>query len=185
MADGNHGLLRAALERIEPRSPTEADDLAATRRAVDAGDPWSRTTPLHVTCSALVLHPPTRRVLLRWHPRQQAWLQVGGHADPGEVDPFAVACREAVEETGLTDLVAWPGDSPTLVHLALVPVPAAGTDPAHEHADLRYVLATARPDDAVAESADAPLQWLELAEAQTLTAEDNLRETLARIAALL
>ena len=31
--------------------------------------------------------PPSRRVLLRWHARQQAWLQVGGHADPGRVRP--------------------------------------------------------------------------------------------------
>ena len=50
-------------------------------------DPWARDTPRHVTCSALVLHPPSGRVLLRWHRRQQAWLQVGGHADPGETDP--------------------------------------------------------------------------------------------------
>src|SRR5262245_37527677 len=175
--------LRSTLDALTPRSPTEASDLAAVRRVLeDGGDPWRRDTPLHVTCSAVVVHAPTRRVLLRWHRRQQAWLQVGGHADPGEVDPFAVALREAVEETGLPDLRPWPDpDAPVVVHLAVVPVPAAGNEPSHEHADLRYVLATDRPDDVAPESPDAPLRWLELEEANALTAEDNLRETLSRI----
>ena len=175
--------LRSTLDALTPRSATEAADLAAVRRVVDSGgDPWSRDTPLHVTCSAVVVHPPTRRVLLRWHRRQQAWLQVGGHADPGEYEPFAVARREAAEETGLPDLTPWPDPRrPAVVHLAVVPVPAAGSEPAHEHADLRYVLATDRPDDIAAESPDAPLRWLDLDDANALTAEDNLRETLARI----
>ena len=77
------------------------------------------------------------------------------------------------------------GSTPAVVHLAVVSVPSAPDEPAHEHADLRYVLATDRPDDVVAESADAPLRWLDLAEANALTAEDNLRETLARIEAVL
>ena len=116
-------------------------------------------------------------MLLRWHRRQQAWLQVGGHADPGETDPYAIALREAVEETGLTDLrplVAEP------VHLVVVPVPANDVEPAHEHADLRYLLVTDRPDDAAAESEDAPLRWLSYDEALELTVEENLRETIRR-----
>jgi 8-oxo-dGTP pyrophosphatase MutT (NUDIX family) len=180
-----HDVLRAALAGLEPRSATEATDLARVLAAVEAGDPWSRATDLHVTGSALVVHPPTKRVLLRWHRRQQAWLQVGGHADPGEVDPFAVALREAAEETGLADLAAWPGEPPAPLHLVVVRVPAAGTEPAHAHADLRYVLATARPDDVVAEAPDAPLRWLTLDEAGALTSEDNLKDSLARVAALL
>jgi 8-oxo-dGTP pyrophosphatase MutT (NUDIX family) len=175
--------LRSTLDNLTPRSPTEAADLAAVRRVVEGGgDPWSRDTSLHITCSAVVVHAPTRRVLLRWHRRQQAWLQVGGHADPGEDDPFAIALREATEETGLPDLTPWPErHEPAVVHLAIVSVPAAGDEPAHEHADLRYVLSTDRPDDVAAEAPDAPLRWLGLDEANALTAADNLRETLARI----
>jgi 8-oxo-dGTP pyrophosphatase MutT (NUDIX family) len=122
-------------------------------------------------------------VLLRWHQRQQAWLQVGGHADPGESDPFAVALREAREETGLHDLRPWPSYRPTLVHLVVVPVPAGHGEPAHEHADLRYLLATDHPDDVVAESPRARLRWLTIAEAAHLVSEDNLHTTLDRVAA--
>ena len=122
-------------------------------------------------------------MLLRWHQRQQAWLQVGGHGDPGEVDPLGIARREAAEETGLTDLVPWP--DPQLRHVVIVGVPAAGADPAHEHADVRFFLATRTPDAIVPERPDAPLRWLTLPEAYELTSEANLRETLNRVGRLL
>lgn len=57
-----------------------------------------------MTGSALMVHPSSGRVLLRWHERMQRWLQIGGHGDPGESDPLAVALRERREETGLPDL---------------------------------------------------------------------------------
>jgi 8-oxo-dGTP pyrophosphatase MutT (NUDIX family) len=121
------------------------------------------------------------RVLLRWHQRQQAWLQVGGHGDPGEVDPLAVALREGAEETGLADLVPWPDRA--LRHALIAPVPAGRAEHAHEHADLRFVLATESPRDARPETADAPVRWLSTAEAVRLTSEANLRESLARLEA--
>ena len=64
-------------------------------------------------------------------------------------------------------------------------MPAAGDEPAHEHADLRFVLATEEPGAARAEAPDAPLRWLPLREAFEATSEANLRETLARVERLL
>src|SRR5207248_2014997 len=118
-----------------------------------------------VTGSAVVVHTPSRRVLLRWHQRMQAWLQVGGHADPGEYDPFRIACREAREETGLADLAPWPDPdpaSPRVLQIAVVPVPAGKGEPDHEHADIRYALATREPERIVSESESAPLAWLDI-----------------------
>src|ERR1700753_3809 len=103
-----HADLASLLTAYQPASTVEKSDL---QRAKTLSDPWPRSTPLHVTASALVVHPPTRRVLLRWHARQQAWLQVGGHAAPGETRPLDIALREGLEETGLTDLVPWPDES--------------------------------------------------------------------------
>jgi 8-oxo-dGTP pyrophosphatase MutT (NUDIX family) len=177
--------LLAALESYRPDSDDEAFDVERIRRLAAEADPWTRSSPLHVTASALVVHPPTRRVLLRWHDRMQSWLQVGGHGDPGEHDPYAIALREAREETGLPDLVAWPDAAkPALVQVVIVPVPAGKGEPAHQHADLRYALATARPDDAVPEDETARLAWLTLEEASARVVEENLRVCLARIAAV-
>ncbi len=172
------------LSRHLAQNPAEAADVARILRLAETvEDPWPRSLPLHVTASALIVHPGSGKVLLRWHQRQQAWLQVGGHGDPGESDPLDIALREGHEETGLTDLVPWPDAA--LVHVAIVPVPARGDEPAHEHADLRFVLATADPGAARPEKPDAPLRWLTLAEAYEATTEANLRETLSRAGRLL
>jgi 8-oxo-dGTP pyrophosphatase MutT (NUDIX family) len=171
------------LARFRPRTPAEATDVARTRELLEAAeDPWLRSIPLHVTASAMIVHPKSRRVLLRWHQRQRAWLQVGGHGDPGEIDPVQVALREGGEETGLRDLVPWPDAS--LVQVAIVPVNAKGDEPAHEHADLRFVLATAEPGAVRPEKPNAPLRWLTVAQAHEAT-EPNVREMLSRVEGLL
>jgi 8-oxo-dGTP pyrophosphatase MutT (NUDIX family) len=171
------------LAAYQPRTAVEAADVARVRELVSSGDPWSRSSPLHVTASALVVHPPTRRVLLRWHERQRAWLQIGGHGDPGEREPVEVALRESREETNLDDLVCWPDAA--LRHVVVVPVAPGRGEPAHEHADLRFVLATANPERARPENPTAELRWLTLPEAFDLVTEENLRDFLTRVAELL
>jgi 8-oxo-dGTP pyrophosphatase MutT (NUDIX family) len=145
-----------------------------------SADPWSRELPVHLTASALIVHPASGQVLLRWHQHQQAWLQIGGHGDPGETDPIEIVLREGREETGLADLRPWPDAE--LLHVVIVPVPARGDEPAHEHADLRFVLATSTPQSTRPENPDAPMRWLSLPDATQATVEENLRESLARLA---
>jgi 8-oxo-dGTP pyrophosphatase MutT (NUDIX family) len=172
------------LRQYRPQVPAEQADVERASALAGAGDdPWSRSLPLHLTASALIVHPDSGRVLLRWHQRQQSWLQVGGHGDPGESDALAIALREAREETGLADLVPWPDSA--LRQVVIVSVPAGGSEPAHEHADLRFLLATQAPEAIKAESPDAPLRWLSLAQARALTSEDNLRDLFPRVAQLL
>ncbi len=153
------------------------------RLVAAAEDPWSRSLPLHFTASALVVHPASRRVLLRWHPKHGRWLQVGGHGDPGETDPLEIALREAREETGLTDLVPWPDAD--LLHAAVCHVPQAAKEPEHEHADLRFVLATSHPGQISPEDEQAPLRWLTVDDARALAGQNNLGHTLDRLERLL
>jgi len=176
--------LAALIDRYQPEGDAETADIRRVRALLEtAGDPYRRDLPLHVTASALIVHPPTGRVLLRWHQRQQAWLQVGGHGDPGETDPLVIVAREAEEETGLTDLVPWPDAA--IRHVVIVSVPPGKGEPAHEHADVRFFMATGTPDAIRAESPQAQLRWLTLRAARDTTSEPNLRETLARIEPLL
>ena len=176
--------LLSLLRQYRPQGEAEAADVERVRALAEAAaDPFLRSMSLHVTGSALIVHPASHRVLLRWHQRQQAWLQVGGHGDPGESDPLSIARREAAEETGLTDLVPWP--DARLRHLVIVNVPAGKGEPAHEHADLRYFMATEAPEAVRAENEDAPLRWLSLTEAREATSEANLLETMTRMERLL
>ena len=172
------------LNRYRPDGNTETAEIQRVRALIQIiADPYRRDLPLHVTASALIVHPPTARVLLRWHQRQQAWLQVGGHGDPGETDPLVIAVREAEEETGLSDLAPWPDAE--IKQVAIVNVPAGKGEPPHQHADVRFFMATQTPDAIRPESAHAPLRWLSLPEASDLTSEPNLKETLARMEPLL
>jgi 8-oxo-dGTP pyrophosphatase MutT (NUDIX family) len=170
------------IDAYRPSGESEIAHLQRLRDALAHTDARSRDAPLHVTGSALVVHPPSRTVLLRWHPRQKMWMQVGGHFDAGESDPWLVALREAREETGLTDLHApSAADAEQPVQIVIVPVPAWRGDPAHEHADFRYLLVTENPDETVAESSTAPLRWVDLAVAIDEASEENLRVFLTRV----
>jgi 8-oxo-dGTP pyrophosphatase MutT (NUDIX family) len=170
------------LHAVVPRSDVEARDLEQVIELAASDAAWSRAELVHLTASALIVHPPSRQVLLRWHERQQGWLQVGGHADPGETDPLQIAMREGAEETGLHDLRPWP--DARMQHVVVVPVPASPKEPAHHHADLRFVLATDHPEHARPENPTAPLRWLSVAEAVELVGEDNVRELIEVVASL-
>jgi 8-oxo-dGTP pyrophosphatase MutT (NUDIX family) len=191
--------LLEALRAHQPSDAGEAADLARLLTLVEGEtDPWSRTLPLHVTASALVVHPPTARVLLRWHAKQERWLQVGGHGDPGERDPWLVALREAEEETGIPDLAPFPDRSRDrgapeahrfspeneggwpIFQVTVVSVNPVAGEPAHEHADIRYLLATQAPDDAPAEREGVALRWFTLDEALDV-ADEGLARLLRRI----
>lgn len=178
--------LAETLDEYTPRSDAEARDVARLRALAVEGDPWDRSTPLHATGSAVVVHPDSARILLRWHERMQAWLQVGGHADAGETHPFDIALREAREETGLPDLTSWPDPArPLLIHVAIVPVPAGRGEPEHEHGDLRYLLATTRPADVIPESGSAEVRWFTPNDGLLAVPQDSTRETILRVAQML
>lgn len=182
MPSANQAILDA-LARYQPKTMTQRADADRVRALVEASDPWHRSSPLHVTASALIVHPDSGRVLLRWHQRHQSWLLVGGHADPGECDPLAIALREGQEETGLPDLAPWPDTE--VRHLVIVPVPANDREAAHEHADLRFVLATWAPEAARPESSGAPLRWLSPDGARKVVTEVNILDTLSLVEPLL
>jgi 8-oxo-dGTP pyrophosphatase MutT (NUDIX family) len=175
-----------ALAAHEPADEAESVDLARTLAVVETSpDPWSRDLPL------------------RWHAKQELWLQVGGHGDPGERDPWLIALREAEEETGLPDLTPLLPPSVlgmeternalgfhteneevgVLFQVTVVPVKAAKGEPPHEHADLRYLLQTQRPDDAPAEREGVALRWFTVDDALAL-ADEGLARLLRRVPGL-
>jgi len=132
--------LRALLSAYQPACDQEASHLLRMRTLADCdGDPLSRDhfKPGHFTASAFVLSPDSRRVLLVLHRKLGRWLQPGGHIDAEDRDLLAAACREVVEETGVTELTEV---SAGVFDLDIHPIPARGTEPAHEHFDVRFLL---------------------------------------------
>jgi 8-oxo-dGTP pyrophosphatase MutT (NUDIX family) len=182
----HHGpVLNALLAAYRAMGETETADVERMRQlAAAAPDPWSRARlPLHFTASALVVHPASGRVLLRWHARSGRWLGVGGHGDPGERDPLPIALREAREESGLADLVPLAGGA--LLHAVVCRVSASAGEPEHEHADLRFLLATEDPDGIAPEDERSPLRWATLAAARAEFGAESMAVTLDRAERLL
>ena len=68
-----------------------------------------------------------------------------------------------------------------MLQVVVVPVPAGKGEPAHEHADVRYVLATGTPDEVVPERPSARLRWATVDEARVLVDEANVHEALSRL----
>jgi 8-oxo-dGTP pyrophosphatase MutT (NUDIX family) len=144
------------LTRWRPPDETQAALREHYLRHLDAHHDgvWRQCRPDHVTASALLLSADRGRVLLTLHGKLRRWLQLGGHCEPEDTTLADAARREAVEESGIADLVV--DDVPLL--LSHHEVPCGPVRPAH-HLDVQYLAAV--PDDAVpvrsTESAD--LRW--------------------------
>ncbi len=96
--------------------------------------------PGHITASAWIVSRERGAALLTHHRKLDRWLQLGGHAD-GDTDVLAVALREAEEESGLRRFVPLPsGEAPVILDVDVHDIPARGSDPAHEHHDIRFLL---------------------------------------------
>ena len=129
------------LVRHRPEGVDETAHLASIVAFVAAHqDPFDRTIPHgHLTASAFVLSSDGSRVLLLHHRKLERWLQPGGHAEPGESDGEAIALREAEEETGIEELRLHP-EAPRPLDVDVHAIPARGSEGAHLHLDLRYVV---------------------------------------------
>ncbi len=88
----------------------------------------------HLTASAFIVDAARTRFLLVHHRKLDKWIQPGGHAD-GEADLFAVAAREAREETGLRSLEGERRVFDVDVHT----IPPSAAVPAHLHYDVRFL----------------------------------------------
>lgn len=129
-----------AVERFAPRDRIQAQHrrrlLAFAARHPDA---LHRSCLAgHLTASAWVVNHDATRGLVLLHAKIGRWLQPGGHAD-GESSLWAVALREATEETGIENLQVWTDPIDVDVHLF---VNRREAEPSHLHFDVRFVVRT-------------------------------------------
>ncbi len=155
--------LLQVLDRYLARYPAEEETVARIRDLV-AGRPdcFERTCmPGHITGSAWILSPDRSKYLLTRHRIFDRWLQLGGHAD-GCSRPHLVALREAEEESGLEGFGLFQdpeGYVPLDVDIHVIA--AQPGVPAHEHYDLRYLLAAAAEQPLVISDESHDLRWFE------------------------
>ncbi len=132
--------------------------------------------PGHITGSCLLLNPKGDKCLLTLHRKLKRWLQLGGHAE-GETNLLAVAHREAVEESGITQISAI---EPELfdVDIHLIPARPHLGEPAHYHYDIRFLMRAAHEDFICSDESDA-LAWLSWEDVQSRW--DDFDEPMSRL----
>lgn len=107
--------------------------------------------PDHITASTLIVSADGEQVLLTLHAKAGAWFQMGGHCEDADTTLAGAALREAVEESGVPDLVL----DPQPVQLNAHAVPFCSPRGTVNHLDVRF-LAVA-PEDSVHAVSDESL----------------------------
>lgn len=163
------------LDQLADYAAKHPDEAETVARFIDFvrsdGDCFERSLAIgHVTGSAWIVNADGTQVLLTHHRKLDRWLQLGGHAD-GDPDVFAVAMKEAREESGLSDFEP-VGDG--IFDLDIHPIPARKSDPEHLHYDVRYLLRATGATDYVVSDESHDLRWVPLEEVTTLTTEDSM-----------
>jgi 8-oxo-dGTP pyrophosphatase MutT (NUDIX family) len=129
-----------------------------------------------VTASAWLIDATCRRVLLTHHRKLGMWLQLGGHAD-GESDLLAAAIREAKEESGLADIQAVTSK---VFDVDVHAIPPHGSDPAHDHYDVRFLLRSDGPGKCRVSDESIDLRWFTAEELRELPVDNSVRRMARR-----
>lgn len=125
----------------------------------------------HVTASACIVSSDCQSIALLHHAKLGKWLQPGGHCD-GNSNTLQVALKEAQEETGLTNLMAYPSIWDLDVHW----IPARKEIPGHWHYDVRYLLgATSGHEKLIQNQESNALLWVPGSQLHQYTQESSIR----------
>jgi 8-oxo-dGTP pyrophosphatase MutT (NUDIX family) len=114
----------------------------------------------HVTGSAWIVDERGTSALLTHHRKLNRWLQPGGHWE-GDITAFAIAKREAREESGLTSLSPL---STELFDIDVHRIPARHSEPEHLHYDARFIFKADANEAFTVSHESRDLAWMSMRE---------------------
>ncbi len=91
----------------------------------------------HVTVSAWLLNKDRTHVLFMQHPQSHEWRPLGGHCD-GNNDPLDVMLKKAKAQSGITNIKPI---TKNIFDIEIQRIPRYDAGPAHDHYDIRFLLA--------------------------------------------
>lgn len=182
MSEARRAALLEALRAHRAADDLEASSLGRIIAFVERSDaPFDRATlEGHITCSAIIMTRDGTRFFVLHHRKLDRWLQPGGHSDQADVSTLATALREAVEESGLPDLV--PAHDASILDVDAHDIPARGAEPAHVHYDIRYLLLTNGEGAAHNAAEAAGARWVSLRELDDLHVDASLHRAIWKAA---
>ena len=129
------------VQNLTPVNEQEETDRKTILAFLESGDDISVRQNLvaHLTASAWVVTPDRQKVLMAYHKLYDSWAWLGGHAD-GNWDLFAVAEKEAKEESGIEQLHLISKNPVSLEVLTVAGHEKKGKYvPCHLHLNLTYL----------------------------------------------
>lgn len=166
--------LKKKLEAYQPYNEQEAHDKKEMLKLLEQEpDIFTReNATAHFTASSWLVNKEHTKVLMIYHNIYHSWAWTGGHAD-GEEDLLAVAKREAMEETGVTDIKAVTEDIFSIEILTVDGHIKRGSYvPSHLHLNVTYLLEAEeeevlriKPDE------NSGVKWFTLEEALKASSE--------------
>ena len=144
-------------DEAEERSRLDTIKLLETKPRCFENDAYE---PGHITGSAFVVDSDLTETLLTHHGKIKKWLQFGGHSD-GHDNPFETAMREAEEESGLSSLHYF-SNSEEIFDMDVHEIPSSSDAPAHNHYDIRVLLAADRNEPFAVTHESDDLRWAPL-----------------------
>lgn len=130
----------------------------------------------HVTGSAWIVDKSRQFTLLTHHRKLDKWFQTGGHCD-GDSDVLNVAMKEALEETGLTDIRAI---NPSIFDIDIHEIPERKGIPTHLHYDVRFLLEADMNQPLIISSESSDLAWVELSKVSQLNDSQSIMRMICK-----
>ena len=124
----------------------------------------------HITGSAWIVDKSRKFTLLTHHRKLDKWFQTGGHCD-GNSDVLNVAMKEAMEETGLTDIQAI---SSTIFDIDIHEIPERKGIPTHLHYDVRFLLEADMNELLIISTESSDLAWVEISKVSQLNDSQSI-----------
>lgn len=156
---------KSEIEKYIPSSPQEESDKNIMLDYIERYDNvlLRENKIAHITSSGLVLNRSLDKMLMVHHNIYNTWSWTGGHAD-GEKNILKVAIKEAVEETGVSNISPL---TESIVSLDILPVyghmKKGKYVSAHLHLSISYVLIANEKDTlTVKEDENSGVRWVKL-----------------------
>jgi len=169
------------LTKITSYKPFTTDEAVMKQHLItfiqDNPDCFKRSLEIgHVTGSGWIINQHYDHALLTHHGKLNKWFQLGGHSD-GDPDTFAVALREAQEESGLSSLKAL---SQSIFDIDIHPIPQKEAEPDHLHYDIRFLFTADINEPLQISSESQDLQWVKLEAIEQLNSSDSITRMVAK-----
>jgi len=136
----------------------------------------------HITSSAFAVNRAKDKVLMIEHNIYHSWSWIGGHAD-GEEDLLAVAMKELMEETGVTNIHPISPNIFSLDVLTVLGHTKGGSYVSpHLHLSIAYLIEVDENDPLVVkEDENSGVQWIPIDEINVYSSEPHMHKVYEKL----